>query len=71
MVETILWLRQQYHFGPQKIAVYLRRCHDLTISSSGGGILHKVHLGRLRAPDGFKLMSQNVSGRISLNENGS
>ena len=31
VVEKILWLRQQYHFGPQKIAMYLKRYHDLTI----------------------------------------
>jgi transposase len=50
VVEKILWLRQQYHFGPQKIAMYLKRYHDLTISSSGvWRILHKVGLGRLPA----------------------
>ncbi|WP_158253226.1 helix-turn-helix domain-containing protein [Cryobacterium sp. N19] len=32
--ERILWLRQQYHFGPQKFAMYLKRHHDLTISAS-------------------------------------
>ena len=25
VVEKILWLRQRYHFGPQKIAMYLER----------------------------------------------
>jgi transposase len=43
VVEKILWLRQQYHFGPQKIAMCLKRYHDLTISSSRvWRILHKA-----------------------------
>ena len=35
VIEKILWLRQQYHFGPDKIAMYLKRYHDITISPSG------------------------------------
>jgi hypothetical protein len=55
VVEKILWLRQQYHFGPQKIAMYLKRYHDITISSSGvWRILHKVGLGRLPASQRYK-----------------
>jgi hypothetical protein len=55
VVEKILWLRQQYHFGLQKIAMYLKRYHDLTISSSGvWRILHKVGLGRLPASQRYK-----------------
>ena len=46
MVEKILWLRQQYHFGPQKIAMYLKRYHDLTISSSGVWRIHAPVLGK-------------------------
>jgi hypothetical protein len=33
VIEMIVWLRQQYHFGPAKIAMYLARYHDVTISS--------------------------------------
>jgi hypothetical protein len=33
VVEKILWLRQNYHFGPEKIVVYLQRYHDVTISA--------------------------------------
>ena len=29
------YLRQQYHFGPRKIKMYLQRNHDITVSSSG------------------------------------
>ena len=55
VVEKILWLRQQYHFGPQKIAMYLKRYHDLTISPSGvWRILHKVGMGRLPASQRYK-----------------
>ena len=35
MVEKILWLRKNYHLGPAKIAMYLARYHDVTISVSG------------------------------------
>ncbi|MFE1777035.1 helix-turn-helix domain-containing protein [Streptomyces sp. NPDC059008] len=35
VVEKILWLRQQYHFGAAKIAMYLERYHDVRVSSSG------------------------------------
>lgn len=35
VIEKILWLRQQYHFGPQKITMYLKRHHDIAISPSG------------------------------------
>jgi transposase len=33
VIEKIVWLRKHYHFGPAKIARYLARYHDLTISS--------------------------------------
>ena len=35
VIEKILWLRKHYHFGPAKIAMYLARYHDVTISVSG------------------------------------
>lgn len=50
VVEKILWLRQQYHFGPSKIAMHLERYHDVKVSSSGvWRILKKVGLNRLPA----------------------
>jgi transposase len=50
VIEKILWLRRQYHFGPQKIAMYLKRYHDITISPSGvWRILNKVGMNRLPA----------------------
>jgi len=32
VVGKIVYLRQNYHFGPDKIAMYLARYHDITIS---------------------------------------
>jgi len=35
VVEKLVWLRQHYHLGPARIAMYLARYHDVTISTSG------------------------------------
>src|ERR1700751_3343365 len=35
VVGKILYLRQNYHFGPAKIAMYLKRSHDVEVSHSG------------------------------------
>ena len=37
VVAKIIYLRQNYHFGPQKIQMYLKRYHDIEISTSGCG----------------------------------
>jgi hypothetical protein len=37
IVGKIIYLRQHYHFGPAKIAMYLRRDHDITISPPACG----------------------------------
>ncbi|MET8957513.1 helix-turn-helix domain-containing protein [Streptomyces sp. NPDC004393] len=34
VVGNFTYLRQNYHFGPEKIAMYLKRYHDVTISKS-------------------------------------
>jgi transposase len=31
----IIYLRQNYHFGPEKISMYLKRYHDVQVSKSG------------------------------------
>jgi transposase len=55
VTEKILWLRRQYHFGPHKIAMYLKRYHDITISPSGvWRILNKVGMSRLPASQRYK-----------------
>ncbi|MGW4393354.1 hypothetical protein [Streptomyces sp. NPDC004685] len=57
-MEKILWLRQQYHFGPAKIAMYLERYHDVKVSASGvWRILRKVGLNRLPASQRYKRRS--------------
>lgn len=55
VIEKILWLRRQYQLGPGKIVMYLKRYHDVTISTSGvWRILHKVGMGRLPASQRYK-----------------
>lgn len=50
VVGKILYLRQNYHYGPLKIAMYLRRYHDITISDSGvWKILKRLGVNRLPA----------------------
>jgi hypothetical protein len=55
VVGKIIYLRQNYHFGPQKIAMYLARYHDVTISVSGvWRILKKFELNRLPSSQRYK-----------------
>jgi transposase InsO family protein len=50
VVGKIIYLRQHYHFGPTKIAMYLKRYHDIQISSSGvWRILKRLGMNRLPA----------------------
>jgi hypothetical protein len=47
VVEKIIYLGQNYHFGPEKIAMHLKRYHDITISKSGvWRILKRLDMGR-------------------------
>jgi len=55
VIEKIIWLRQHYHFGPAKIAIYLARYHDVTISVSGvWRILKRLGLNRLPASQRYQ-----------------
>ena len=49
VVSKILYLRQRYHFGPGRIAAYLRRFHGLSIACSS---VHRIliHHGMNRLP---------------------
>jgi len=48
VVGKIVYLRRTYHFGPHKIAMYLARYHDITISPSGiWRILKRLDMSRL------------------------
>jgi transposase len=55
IVGKIIHLRQNYHFGPQKISMYLKRYHDVTISNSGvWRILKRLDLNRLPSSQRYK-----------------
>jgi transposase InsO family protein len=55
VVGKIIYLRQHYHFGPARIAMYLRRYHDIQISHSGvWRILKRLELNRLPASQRHK-----------------
>ena len=55
VVGKIIYLRQHYHFGPAKIAMYLARYHDISISPSGvWRILKRLDLNRLPASQRHK-----------------
>jgi hypothetical protein len=50
-----LWLPTHYHFGPAKIAMYLARYHDVTISTSGvWRILKRLGMNRLPASQRYQ-----------------
>jgi transposase InsO family protein len=55
VVGKIMYLRQNYHFGPAKISMYLKRYHDIRISPSGvWRILFRLDLNRLPASQKYK-----------------
>ena len=50
VIDKIVHLRRNYHFGPAKIVMYLARYHDVAISVSGvWRILKRLDLNRLPA----------------------
>ncbi len=55
VVGKIIYLRQHYHFGPQRVAMYLKRYHDIQISSCGvWRILRRLGLNRLPSSQRYK-----------------
>jgi transposase InsO family protein len=55
VVGKIIYLRSNYHFGPQKIAMYLKRYHDIEISPSGvWRILKRLDMNRLPTSQRYK-----------------
>ncbi len=55
VVAKVVYLRQNYHFGPHKISMYLQRYHDVTLSPSGiWRILNKLGMSRLPASQRYK-----------------
>jgi transposase InsO family protein len=58
VVGKIIHLRQNYHFGPLKIAMYLQRYHDVSISQSGvWRILKRLDMNRLPTSQRYKKQS--------------
>ncbi len=50
IIQTVIYLRRSYHFGPEKISMYLKRYHEVPISPSGvWRILKRLDLNRLPA----------------------
>ncbi|HEU0042659.1 MAG TPA: IS481 family transposase, partial [Jiangellaceae bacterium] len=59
VVGKILYLRQHYHFGLAKIAMYLARYHDVAISNSGvWRILKRLDINRLPASQRYKRLDR-------------
>ena len=55
VVGKIVYLRQTYHFGPHKIAMYLERYHELRLSPSGiWRILRRLDMSRLPASQRYR-----------------
>lgn len=55
VVGKIVYLRQSYHFGPHKIAMYLKRYHDVQISPSGiWRILKRLDMSRLPSSQRYR-----------------
>ena len=55
VVGKIVYLRLNYHFGPLKISMYLKRYHDITISPSGvWNILKRFGISRTASSQRYK-----------------
>jgi transposase InsO family protein len=55
VVGKVIYLRSNYHFGPQKISMYLARYHDISISASGvWRILKRLDMSRLPTSQRYK-----------------
>jgi transposase InsO family protein len=59
VVGKIIYLRKNYHFGPGKISMYLKRYHDVTISNSGvWRILKRLEMSRLPTSQRYKRLDK-------------
>jgi transposase InsO family protein len=55
VVGKIVYLRRNYHFGPRKITMYLKRYHDVEVSPSGvWRILRRLDMNRLPASQRYR-----------------
>ncbi len=63
IVNKIVYLRQNYHFGPMKIRMYLQRYHDIDIACSAVyRILKRLGLNRLPASQRYKRHDKRYTG---------
>jgi transposase InsO family protein len=59
VVGKIIYLRQNYHFGPAKISMYLKRYHNVAISNSGvWRILKRLEMNRLPSSQRYKRLDK-------------
>jgi transposase InsO family protein len=55
VIGKIAYLRKTYHFGPEKISMYLKRYHDLQVSRSGvWRILKRLEMNRLPSSQRYR-----------------
>ena len=55
IVGKIVYLRQNYHFGPHKISMYLKRYHEIEVSPSRvWRILKRLDMSRLPASQRYR-----------------
>jgi transposase len=55
VIDKIVYLRRNYHFGPHKISMYLKRYHDIEVSPSGvWRILKRLDMSRLPASQRYR-----------------
>jgi transposase InsO family protein len=55
VVGKIVYLRKTYHFGPQKISMYLKRYHDQQVSTSGvWRILKRLEMNKLPSSQRYR-----------------
>jgi transposase InsO family protein len=55
VIGKIVYLRRNYHFGPHKISMYLKRYHDVQVSPSGvWRILRRLDMSRLPASQRYR-----------------
>jgi len=55
VIGKIIHLRTSYHFGPQKISMYLKRYHDVQVSTSGvWRILKRLDMNRLPSSQRYR-----------------
>jgi transposase len=67
VVSKILYLRQHYHFGPGKIADYLKRFYGLSVAcASVHRILRRHGMNRLPANQKYRRHARLLTGQVQV-----